>query len=260
MKILVLGGRGFLGSYVTKALAHHTVITGDMRSGGKKHRQVDITNPNDVRKAVTGVDLVINLVGLSPLKQGPFQQVHVNGVLNILATKKPLIQISALGADSKSEIEYLKTKGVAEELVQNSGIAHAIIRPSVLFGTGAELFSQLDRIPIFPRLPTKVQPVYAGDVAKVIASLVQKPNGIHELAGPTEMTMYEFAAQYRKILPVPFVIFKPFFWIACTLQVARLSKNQYKSLFLNNTAAQHPAMITTYSDWIKKERKKIIER
>ena len=251
MKILVFGGRGFLGGYVKKAFSEHTVITADTRTGGKNHRQVDIANPHEVKKATKGVELVINLVGLSPLRQGPFHKVHVNGVLNILATRKPLIQISALGADPYSNIEYLKTKGMAEELIISSGVPYAIIRPSVMFGKGVELFLQLDRFPVFPRLPTKVQPVFAGDVAQFIASLVQKPQGVHELAGPNVMTMYQFAKQYRSVLPIPFTLFKPFFWLACKLRIARLSKNQFNSLLLNNTAPPHPAMTTTYIDWVK---------
>ena len=251
MKILVLGGRGFLGSHVTKALAQHTVFTGDTRPGGKSHRVVDITSPASVKQAARGVDLIINLVGLTPLKQGPYQDVHVHGVLNILATRKPLIHISALGADSRSDIDYVKTKGQAEDAIKASGVKYAIIRPSILFGEGAELFTQLDTLPVFPRFPTKIQPVFAGDVAQFIASLVSHPRGVHELAGSEIMTMYEFARLYRRVLPVPFFLFRPAFWLVTRLRLFRLSPNQYKSLFLDNTAAPHPAMTTDYCAWLK---------
>lgn len=255
MKVLVLGGRGFLGSYVATALSEHEIITADTRPGGKYHRVVDITNQKIVQQATKDIDVIVNLVGLTPLKQGPFQEVHVEGVRNVLATRKPLIHISALGADPHSDIEYVRTKGRAEELITESKVPHAILRPSMLFGAGAELFRQLDTLPVFPRFPTRVQPVFAGDVAQFISTLIKQPRGAHELAGPEVMTLYEFARQYRAVLPVPFTIFKPAFWIATRLKIARLSPDQYKSIALENTAAAHPAMVIRYSTWVKKERK-----
>lgn len=71
MKVLILGGNGFLGPHVARALAlHHQLRITDIRPASdeierefSRHEflDVDITRPDEVRRAAKGVDAIVNL-------------------------------------------------------------------------------------------------------------------------------------------------------------------------------------------------------
>jgi nucleoside-diphosphate-sugar epimerase len=70
MHVLLVGGAGHVGSFITPYLApHHRLRVLDPRP--PRHPDVEhiagsITNPDDLRRALNGVDTFINLVMLSP--------------------------------------------------------------------------------------------------------------------------------------------------------------------------------------------------
>lgn len=70
MKVLLVGGSGHVGSFVTPYLRpHHALRVLDLQP--PRHAEVEfvqgsITNPDDLRRALTGVDTFINMVMKSP--------------------------------------------------------------------------------------------------------------------------------------------------------------------------------------------------
>lgn len=63
-KILILGGRGFVGKAICKLLKNHSVFTFDTKPGSKNHFQGDITSFDDLKRAIRRMDYVVNLVAL----------------------------------------------------------------------------------------------------------------------------------------------------------------------------------------------------
>jgi uncharacterized protein YbjT (DUF2867 family) len=113
--------------------------------------------------------------------------------------------MSALGARAEPGATlYHRTKWEAEELVRGSGIAAAILRPSLINGpesvpvrTFAQLHRLLPVVPVFGRADFPMQPVWIEDVTLAIALAAERGAvGTFELGGPEVMP---FAAFVRAI-------------------------------------------------------------
>jgi len=171
MKILVTGGKGFLGSHLVTRLVKDGE---EVRIFAHKHPDIskeelaeenviwgDIRDQNAVEKAINGVDKVIHLV--SNFRKGGSDKneaysINVEGTNNVLnaALKhkiKQLIHCSTIGvhgdvrsipADEETDFNpcdlYQETKLMAEkrvwEFYKETGLPTTVIRPISLFGPG----------------------------------------------------------------------------------------------------------------------------
>ncbi|MFT4311142.1 MAG: sugar nucleotide-binding protein [Candidatus Woesearchaeota archaeon] len=260
MKVLLVGGKGFLGRSVKNKLKDKEVFVLGRNAKGKNSIKKDITKEYlDLKD----FDVIVNFAGLSPLKKPKntsYKDVHVVGVRNIIVgmkEKAKLIHISAIGANTKSENEYLRTKGKAEYLIKKSGINSTIIRPSIIFDKNNEFFKTLNKtllIPFFPNIKTKVKPIYRKDLANLIAKEVKlrKGKGIIEACSDKVYTIYEFAKLYRKnkgypTIKIPYFLFKPIYYLYCIIFE---SKEQYTILKYDNVGKELKK-IKKYEDWLK---------
>lgn len=237
--VTVFGGSGFLGKYVVRALVKqgwrvrvpvrrpHTAqdlkVIGNV--GQVQLVQANIRFPKSVEAAIEGSDAVINLVALlfEAGKQN-FEAVHVRGAENIAQAAKKFgvknfVQVSSIGANADSESDYSRTKAEAEAIISETIPSADIMRPSVLFGPEDDFFNRFAAMSqIAPALPllgggaTKMQPVYAGDVAAAIAKVIgQGTSGkTYELGGPRvysfkELMQFTLETIDRKrfLAPVP---------------------------------------------------------
>jgi nucleoside-diphosphate-sugar epimerase len=88
MKVLILGGTGYLGPYVVRALeSQHELRITDIRPPAEKTRhefmQVDVSSLEQVRKAARGMDAIINLSVLRPDRKLAFD-VNTRGCYNMM--------------------------------------------------------------------------------------------------------------------------------------------------------------------------------
>jgi len=216
--------------------------------------------------------LRLNLVGLTPVRKPKtsYYDVHVGGVKNVLSAcklnrVKKLVHISALGADRNSKTEYLRTKSMAEELIAKSKIKFTIIRPSIVFAINNELVKQARNTTFmfsFPKITTKVQPIYILDLAKIVHLAVN--NTIDEkrieVAGPDKMTIFEMVKKIRKkkgfvCFPMPLIILRIALELAAFLKLAGITKDQIESLKINSTTDLNSAAkyikLTNFDEWLK---------
>jgi len=218
--VTVFGGSGFLGKHVIRVLAKEGWrIRVPLRSphvaqelkvignvGQIQLMQANIRFPKSVERAVKGSDAVINLVSiLFEAGKQSFESVHVHGAESLVTAAKNsgirnFVQVSAIGADIESDSDYARTKGEAEAIIRAAIPSADIMRPSILFGPEDDFFNRFASLAQFaPALPligggeTKMQPVYAGDVAQAIAKVIgQGTSGkTYELGGPQS---YSFKA------------------------------------------------------------------
>ena len=239
--VTVFGGSGFVGRYVSKALAEHGWrVRVAVRNPGSAFAQqpsgkvgqitavqANLRFPDSVARAVRDADAVVNLVGLLATA-GPqtFSAIHTEGTRTIVEAVKAAgiaryVQMSAIGADPESPAAYGRTKAEAEAIVRAALPEAVIVRPSVVFGPEDKFFNRFAAMArVMPALPLiggghgLLQPVFVGDVAEAIALAVDgKGQGgtTFELGGPEARTFKEImdfilatTGRRRALVPLPF--------------------------------------------------------
>jgi uncharacterized protein YbjT (DUF2867 family) len=226
MRIVLIGASGFFGGYLLRALRndHHQCIvltrSVDHRGSlgllsGVELIQADVYDVNVLAEHFAGADAVVSMAGIlneSGNDGKGFQKVHVDLVKGIIracqkAGVSRLLHVSALNA-GKGSSHYLKSKGEAELLLQSAdNLNVSIFQPSVIFGRGDEFFNRFAGLMSFnPMLPlacprARLQPVYAGDVACVMADALEDPmtwGKTYEMAGPKSYTLKELVVWTAK--------------------------------------------------------------
>ena len=249
--VTLFGGSGFIGRYAARTLvkAGYRVrvavrrphLAGDVRLAGAPGWvdivQANVRNKDSVAKAIEDADAVVNLVGILFEKgKQSFEAAQRDGAINVAEACRDagisrLVHVSAIGADAGSKADYAETKGEAEAGIRDALPSATILRPSIVFGPEDDFFNRFASMSahpissIAPFLPaigggtTKVQPVYAGDVADAIAAAVTREDAAgktYELGGPRTYTfkeLYDFIGETidrkRFALPLPFFVAKP---------------------------------------------------
>ena len=237
--VTIYGGSGFLGRYIARRLAglgwrvrvacRHPNDALFVRTYGVVGQVepvfCNIRNDDSVRAVMMDADIVVNCVGTFDERgKNNFNAVQVEGASRIarIATElgvARLVQVSAIGADSKSDSEYARTKAAGEAAVLEQFPNVVILRPSIMFGSEDQFFNRFAAMTRFgPFLPvvgarTRFQPVYVDDVARaaVMGATGEAAAGVYELGGPDVDTFRELMQQMlgiirrrRLILALPF--------------------------------------------------------
>jgi uncharacterized protein YbjT (DUF2867 family) len=108
-----------------------------------------------------------------------------------------VVQLSVTNASESSPYGYFRAKALAERELRESGLAHAILRPTLVFGHGELLLNNiawmLRHSPLF-LVPTggeyATQPVSAEEVAELAVELAGGSDVDRDAAGPA---VYSFA-------------------------------------------------------------------
>ncbi|HSN50902.1 MAG TPA: NAD(P)H-binding protein, partial [Woeseiaceae bacterium] len=151
MKVAIIGGTGFVGSYIVDALidaGHEPHVLVRPGSEDKLHRAGecqlttgDLASPEAVAAVVAGCDAVIYNVGI--LREFPrqgitFEALQYRGAETVAkaataAGIRRFLLMSANGIDSAGT-PYQTTKLKAEAMIRESGLDYTVFRPSVVFG------------------------------------------------------------------------------------------------------------------------------
>ena len=219
----VFGGSGFLGRHIVRMLARQgwrvrvAVRRPDLAIflqtagvvGQIQPIQANLRYPASVAAAVEGAQAVVNAVGVKAERGAQtYRAVHVEGAKTIASAARQagaeaLVHISGIGADPSSASPYIASKALGEEAALAAFPAAVILRPSVVFGPEDDFFNRfgsiarfLPVIPLFGGGSVRLQPVYAGDVAKATAAALAgsaRSGTVYELGGPEVMTLREAA-------------------------------------------------------------------
>jgi uncharacterized protein YbjT (DUF2867 family) len=225
--ILVTGGSGFVGGHVVAALREQDrpvrCLVRDARKAEQPARsgcelvEGDLTDPDSVRRAVDGADVVVHLVAIRQGKPEQFQRIMVGGTRDLLRLAKEggakrFVHMSALGVseETKDLVPYYGAKWQMERDVEASGLPYVIFRPSFVFGRDGGIlptFRKLAKLtPVTPIIGSgeqRIQPIWADDVGSHFARAIDHEpatNRIFDLGGPDIVTWNEFWERLKKVL------------------------------------------------------------
>jgi NADH dehydrogenase len=265
--VAVFGGTGFLGHNIvahlrTKGLAVRVVA----RHPGRAERMFaeqrpelsyqtgDLLDERSTAAAIEGAYMVVNAVSLYA------ERVHVEGARRVARLSarhgaERFVQISGIGADTRSRSRYIRTRGEGELAVRNEFSGAVVVRPAVMCGPGDAFLtkiSQLLRIlPVFPLFGdggTRLEPVFVGDVAEAVTLLAERsaPLPTYEFGGAHVYTYRELVVAIaralslrRYLVSVPFPVWKAMAIAAQTLPGQGLTLNQVE-LMEQDTVATGP--------------------
>ena len=196
--ILVFGSTGFIGRSLMKRLLQNgaklicpvrnanrvkrNILSGDI--GQIEVIEFDIHNLEEIKTLIANSDLVINLIGILYEKNNlSFELVHYllpKKIANYCELyKKPFLHVSGLGSTFQTKSNYLISKKMGEEFIENNNTNHIIIRPSTVYGEEDNFFNLFGKMAkILPFLPlikngmTKFQPIYVNDLSLLIFNLL----------------------------------------------------------------------------------------
>jgi NADH dehydrogenase len=222
--VTVIGGSGFIGRHIVRALARRGYrirpasrrpdLAGHLQPLGTPGQimpvQANVRFPASLAAACEGASVVIYLPAVLFESGGQnFEALHVFGAEAAAkaaraARARMFIHMSAIGADTNSASAYARTKAEGEARVKAAFPGAIVIRPSVVFGPEDDLFNRFAAMArLAPALPligggeTKFAPVFVGDVAEAFARLIDQgiaSGRTYELGGPEVMSLKDIIA------------------------------------------------------------------
>jgi uncharacterized protein YbjT (DUF2867 family) len=273
--ITIVGGSGFVGRYVARALAQRGYririacrrpdLAGHVQPLGNPGQvmpvQANVRYPASLAAACDGAFAVINLTGvLFSSGAQSFDAVHVFGAEACAKAAKAakarlFIQMSALGASPSSTSAYAKSKAEGETRARANFPGAIVLRPSIVFGPEDSFFNRFAHLSRFaPALPligggtTKFAPVFVGDVAEAIARLVDRgasDGKTYELGGPEELSFKKLmqftldtVGRKRLLVPVPWAIARLQAMVLGLLPKPLLTADQVELLKTDNVVSE----------------------
>jgi len=228
MKVLILGGSGFVGSHLTRRLARegHQVTVATRYAPGCRHlwvipqatiRQFDPFDSDRLADELKGHDVAVNLVGILNERGfggAGFHRAHVKLVEILIdacieSGVERLVQMSGLNA-GRGESHYLRTRGEGEARVRAADregrLAGTILRASTIFGPDDSFlnrFATLLRLsPVLPlaRPKAKLAPVFVADVVEAFMRVMADEDTAgktYELCGAEEWALIDLVRWLR---------------------------------------------------------------
>jgi len=198
-RVFLTGGSGFIGSRLLQALVHRGDSVAALDRSGRTRNQSGLTRPSRAipgdlltpeayRSALAGVDVVVHLAaatGRASLDESwrtnalgtdvLLKECHAAGVQRFL-----FVSSIAVTFPDVSGYPYAQAKARAEEAVRASGLAYAIVRPTMVLGPGSPILAALSTLARLPVIPvfgsgrTPVQPVFVDDLVSAILAVIDR--------------------------------------------------------------------------------------
>ena len=229
MRVLILGGNGFIGSEICRVLSHGHAVTALARQpGGAARRMPDTAwlkrDLSAMQAAsdwtlLTDFDIVVNCAGA--LQDGGRDDVTAvqHGAMVALyeaaatAGLTLIVQISARIDGPASALNFLASKRRADEALSRSGIPFVVIRPAVVIGRnaygGSALLRGLAGVPwrtLLVHAAAPMQFAALDDVAQAVRDAVDGrivPGSDFAVAAAETLTLGEAVARHRAWLGLP---------------------------------------------------------
>ena len=191
MKIVVVGGTGFIGSKVVACLPDH----GQDAVAASPDTGVNTLTGEGVADVLKDASVAVDVSNSPSFEDQAVMEFFTTSTTNLLAAEHDAgvrhhVALSIVGADRVPESGYLRAKVAQEKLIVESGIPYSIIHATQFFEFVTRIADELtdgDTV----RAPTElIQPMAADDVAAAVCEISQRPpvDGVTEIAGPEQFS------------------------------------------------------------------------
>jgi len=194
---------------------------------------------------------------------------NTNALVNAAreAGVRRFIHISITNPSEHSPLPYFRGKALVERALRESGLSHAILRPTVLFGKEDILINNiawlLRHLPVFGIFGSgsyELQPVFVGDLADLAVTLAgDSTNVVLDAAGPERYSFEQMVQLVRRtvgsrsrLVHVP-----PSLGLAFGALVGRairdvlITRDEIAGLMAGLlVSGQAPTCSTRFSDWV----------
>jgi uncharacterized protein YbjT (DUF2867 family) len=189
-RVLLLGASGFIGRSIAATLLARgwevRAVARDAARLGRAMPRLDVVQgdlaldraPEVWRARLDGCEAIVNCAGLL---RGDLAAVHVEGPRALYAAARQvgvarIVLISAISA--AAETDYARTKRAGEDVLRQSGLTFAVLRPSLVYGEGSyggtSLLRGLAGFPFVLPLPgasdAPFSPIHLDDLAAMVAA------------------------------------------------------------------------------------------
>lgn len=278
---VVTGALSFTGSYIARRLLASgravRTLTGHPQRPNPFGSRVtvlpyDFERPGRLRDHLAGAEVLYNTYWVRFPRRGvTFERAVRNTGTLIEAARdagvRRIVHLSITNPSEDSPYPYFRGKARVERSVRESGLSHAIVRPTVIFGSEDVLINNiaylLRRLPVFA-IPGsgayRVRPVFVEDVAELCVRAGQREgNEVIDAVGPEAFGFEEMVrliaertGSRARIVHVP-----PALALAATRVIGvlvrdvLLTRDELAGLMAGLVAIDGPATCPTrLSDWL----------
>ncbi len=215
----VTGAFGYTGKYITQRLlaqGQKTItLTGNPNRPNPYGDQIQVfpfnfENPKKLTENLRGIDTLFNTYWVRfDHGDNTFERAVANTQTLFQAAQETsvrrIVHVSITNPSLESPLPYFRGKAQLEQSLRQSGISHAILRPTVIFGREDILINNiaylLRRFPLFA-IPGdgsyKLQPIYVEDMANLAIQASQmEENIIWDAVGPEIFRFDEIVEHIR---------------------------------------------------------------
>jgi len=244
LPVVVTGGAGLVGTHVCRLLVEAgwkvRAIVRDTEKAATRlgHlrleiRAADIRDMEAMRSALAGAGALVHLAAVAIEKGADsYEATNTDATGVVLAAARSagvsrIVYMSQNGASSASPYRFLRSKGLAEDMITGSGLRWTVLKPSVIFGPEDEFVNVLARMirlsPVVFPLPgggtARFQPIAVEDVARAVKKCLEDPATVRRtftIGGSTPLTLRQMTERIlvamstsRKLVGVPVKSIRP---------------------------------------------------
>ncbi len=242
-RIIIPGGAGLVGQNLIvklKESGYTDIVAIDKHPTNtltlkKLHPDIkvyhsDLVTDTDWQESINDDSIIVMLQAqIGSTKSDDFVKNNIVSTENVLTQAKLhgvkyIVHVSSSVVESVADDDYTNTKKQQEDMVAESGIAHVVLRPTLMFGWFDRkhlgwLSRFMKRIPIFP-IPGHGrymrQPLYVSDFCNIIISSIKsKPlNVTYNITGREHVDYIDMIREIKKatkartwIVNIPYSLF-----------------------------------------------------